>query len=106
MRKRLLIGAGIVVLALAAAGGAYVLVKERQSADVRGSSTVEFVPTTPAVEQPKEPGVVWETYGYDPERLRFAPFDLRNALASPRAPAAKAIGRLIAIWQRLLDDPG
>ncbi len=73
MRKRILIGAGVAVLVLGGALAAYVVVRERQARDVRGSSTVEF---TPSVETPppapKEPGVIWPTYGYDSSRLRVA----------------------------------
>jgi outer membrane protein assembly factor BamB len=39
--------------------------------DIRGSSTVEFVPAPPPP-KPKEPGVVWPMYGYDPQRQRVA----------------------------------
>lgn len=73
MRKRILIGAGVCVLVLGAAAGAYVIVKVRESADVRGSSTVEFVPSAPAPPPPpKRSGVVWEAYRYGPDRLGVA----------------------------------
>jgi outer membrane protein assembly factor BamB len=72
MRTRLLIGLGVLVLVLGGAVAAYVIVKERQGRDVRGSSTIEFVPTAPLPPPPKEPGVLWPAYGFDPERLHFA----------------------------------
>jgi outer membrane protein assembly factor BamB len=51
---------------------AFVVHRRQQARDVRGSSTVEFVPTQAPVAKPKEPGVAWPTWGHDPERLRFA----------------------------------
>src|SRR5262245_28633730 len=70
MRKWLLGGATVVVVALIAVGAWYLYVKH-QGRDVRGSSTVEFVPTAPTP-KPKEPGVAWPMYGRDQERLRVA----------------------------------
>jgi outer membrane protein assembly factor BamB len=72
MRKWLLGGAAVVVVALLAVGAAWYLHVKHASRDVRGSSTVEFVPTTPAPSKPKEPGVAWPMYGHDPQRLRVA----------------------------------
>ena len=72
MRRALLAGAVLVVLALAGAGLAYYLHVQQQSKDVHGSSTVEFVTTEAAPPPPKEPGVAWPTYGHDAERQRFA----------------------------------
>jgi outer membrane protein assembly factor BamB len=101
--KRIGIGVAVGVLALVAAGGVYYVVKQRQAADVRGSSTVEFVPTTPPVVKPKEPGVAWETYGFAPDRLRYAPYRLRppfrrvwtyRAQALVEFPPVVAFGRL------------
>lgn len=101
--KRIAIAVAVVVAALVVAGAAYYVVTEREAADVHGSSTVEFVPTTPPVEKPKEPGVIWETYGYDPDRLRYAPFDLHppfrrvwtyRAGALVEFPPVVAFGRL------------
>jgi outer membrane protein assembly factor BamB len=72
VKRALLAGA----LAVALAGGAllaFVLYREHQSRNVRGSSTVEFVTTQPAAPaKPREPGVVWPTFGYDAARLRVA----------------------------------
>lgn len=57
------------MLALGVAG-AYTLKVWYEGRDVRGSSTVEFVPTETAPALPAPPGVVWAMYGFDPERLR------------------------------------
>jgi len=71
--KRAAIALAVLLLILAGAGVAYYLHVKQQSRDVKGSSTVEFVTTQPAVPtRPKEPGVAWPTYGHDPQRLRFA----------------------------------
>jgi outer membrane protein assembly factor BamB len=64
--------AAAVVLIVAGAGVAYYLHVKQQARDVKGSSTVEFVPTETVATKPKEPGVAWPTYGHDAERLRFA----------------------------------
>jgi outer membrane protein assembly factor BamB len=73
MKKWLLTGAAVVVLALVGAGVAYYVHVKQQARDVKGSSTVEFVSTQVAPPSPPpEPGVAWPTYGHDPERLRFA----------------------------------
>ena len=64
-----------VLLVLAAGGIAGYVVHVKQSArDVKGSSTVEFVPTQTVAGPvaPPEPGVAWPTFGRDPGRLRFA----------------------------------
>jgi outer membrane protein assembly factor BamB len=86
--KAWLAAALAVVLVAAGVLGAYVLRKREAAEDVRGSSTVEFVvtdepeeepppPTTTAPEEPATPGIVWPTYGYDNERQRVAPSELR-----------------------------
>jgi outer membrane protein assembly factor BamB len=80
--------AGVVVLVVAAGVGYYIYVKDK-GGDIRGSSTVEFVPTEPTptvpkvVVPPKRHGgprrpaalsrIDWPTYGFDPRRLRFLP---------------------------------
>ena len=67
------LGLAAALLVLAGAVGAYVVVKQRQSEDVRGSSTVEFVPTeTAPAPAPEGPGVVWPTYRFGPDRLGVA----------------------------------
>jgi outer membrane protein assembly factor BamB len=39
---------------------------------IHGSPSVEYTPTA-VPQQPTEPGVAWPMYGYDQERLRYAP---------------------------------
>jgi outer membrane protein assembly factor BamB len=108
VRKRVLIGAGVVLLlAVAAAAGAWFW-NEGQTADVRGSSTREFDTT-------EEPGTTtrpeeevreeaWPLYGYNVARTRVAPeFDERppfrrlwvvNAHRLVEFPPVVAYGRL------------
>src|SRR5947207_15857390 len=71
MRRWLLGGAAVVVVALLAVGAAWYLRVKHAARDIHGSSTVEFVPTPPPP-KPKEPGVAWPMYGYDAQRLRVA----------------------------------
>src|SRR5207253_6272396 len=54
--------------------GALVLYREHQGRDVRGSSTVEYVPTIapPPLPKPVVAEVPWPTYGLVPERTRDA----------------------------------
>ena len=80
--KRWLIVAAAVLLVAAGALAGYVLYKRDKSADVRGSSTVEFVTTEE--EEPVPPpaaedalGIVWPLNGYDVERQRVGPFLLQ-----------------------------
>ena len=75
MKRRLLVAGAAVLAVLIGLGVAYYIHIKNASHDIRGSSTVEFVPTTPpppAVPVPTEPGVSWPMYGRDPQRLRFA----------------------------------
>ena len=72
MRKWILIGTGVVLLALVGAGLAWYLHVQQQARDIKGSSTVEFVTTEAAPPPPAEPGIAWPTYGYDAARQRFA----------------------------------
>jgi len=72
MRRGLLVAAAVVLVAAIGAGVAYVLRVRHAGRDIRGSSTREFVPTEIPKPVPKEPGVAWPTYGYDPQRVRFA----------------------------------
>ena len=83
--KKVLAGALALVVVAAGLAGAYVLRKREAAEDVRGSATVEFVETAEPEEEPAPPPpgpgkaleVVWPTFGYDNERQRVAPFDLR-----------------------------
>jgi outer membrane protein assembly factor BamB len=83
MRRRLAIVAGAVLLLLLGLAGGYVLWIRHEGRNIRGSSTVEFVPTPPRTKpkpkpkpakpaKPAKPGVVWPMYGFDPGRLRVA----------------------------------
>lgn len=72
MKRALIATAVAVLLIVAGAGVAYYLHVRQQARDVKGSSTVEFVPTETVATKPAEPGVAWPTFGHDPERLRFA----------------------------------
>jgi outer membrane protein assembly factor BamB len=67
-----LVALAVLVLLAAGAGLAYYLHVKHQARDIKGSSTVEFVPTQPAPPPPREPGIAWPTYGHDAERQRFA----------------------------------
>jgi len=100
--KALLAGALIVLLVLGAVL-AFVLYRRHQGRNIRGSSTVEFVPTQTVPRKPPPPGVVWPTFGYDDARLRVGPFHLQppyRAIWTFRArslvefPPAVAFGRL------------
>jgi outer membrane protein assembly factor BamB len=77
--KRLLIAVAVLVLLAAGGVGAYVLYVEREGRDVRGSPTVEFVPTAETEPQtlPREPDIPWPTYGFNQQRLRAADFQHR-----------------------------
>jgi len=72
-----------VLLALGGVALGYVLYVRSQGADVRGSSTAEFVPTeTVAPPPPPPPGkqpaaIQWPTFGYDAPRLHFFPSTVR-----------------------------
>ena len=82
--KRWLLALAVVLLLGAGIAAGYVFYKRDQAADVRGSSTEEFV-TTEEEEPPPPPPppqqetleVVWPLNGYDAERQRVGPFRLR-----------------------------
>jgi outer membrane protein assembly factor BamB len=67
----------VAVLLLGGAALGYFLYVRHQSRDVRGSPTVEFVPTSPPAVRTKPPpaaaAVAWPTFGFDPQHTRFAP---------------------------------
>jgi outer membrane protein assembly factor BamB len=83
-------GAATVVLLGVGAGLGYYLYERHQARDIRGSSTIEFVPTETAPPPPPKPKprpkpgkpaaltrVDWPMYGYDEQRLRYLPSPLR-----------------------------
>jgi len=104
VRRGLLLAAAALVLAAVGAAVGYVLYVRHQSRNIRGSAKKEFVPTAIPKPVPKEPGVAWPTYGYDPERLRFPngvslapPFERAwtfRARSLVEFPPAVAYGRL------------
>ena len=79
MRRPALIAAAVLALVVVAGLG-YTLFVFYNGRDVKGSSTVEFVPTavpkTVPAAGPAASPIVWPTYGYDNERLRAAPMKL------------------------------
>jgi outer membrane protein assembly factor BamB len=79
MRRRLLIGGALVVLALAAAIGVYAY-NESRPLEKRGSATEEFaVNEAPEPKAPpkKENPRPWPTYGFDDARQHISPYDHR-----------------------------
>ncbi|MGE5272280.1 MAG: PQQ-binding-like beta-propeller repeat protein, partial [Verrucomicrobiota bacterium] len=81
-------GAAGVVLLLVGAGLSVYFYKKHQGRDIRGSSTIEFVPTqtAPVAKPPPKPKpgrpaaldrVDWPLFGYDLQRLRYLPSRLR-----------------------------
>jgi outer membrane protein assembly factor BamB len=70
MKRILLVVGLVIVLAVLGAGLAYYLHVKHESRDIKGSSTIEFVPTAVPPPPPKEPGIAWPTYGHDQERTR------------------------------------
>ena len=76
MRRRLLIGGALVVLALAAAIGVYAY-NESRPLEKRGSATEEFaVNEAPEPKAPpkKENPRPWPTYGFDGARQHISPY--------------------------------
>ncbi len=80
----------MIVLLLVGAGLGYYFYERHQARDIRGSSTIEFVPTETAPPPPPKPKprpkpgrpaaltrVDWPMYGYDEQRLRYLPSRLR-----------------------------
>ena len=78
--KRAALAAAVLLLVAGGAAAAYVIHKQRESRDVRGSSTEEFVTTEAPVPKPPrrtKNAIVWPTYGYSDRRQRVSPFALR-----------------------------
>jgi outer membrane protein assembly factor BamB len=72
MKRRVLLAAvSLAVIALGSTA-AYVIHVRHLGRDIRGSSTVEFVPTEPKTPKHKEPGIEWAMYGHDPAHRRVA----------------------------------
>jgi outer membrane protein assembly factor BamB len=71
MRRYLIAGAVVLVLAIGGGLAAWYLNVKRESRDVKGSSTVEFVTTEAEAPPPSEPGIAWPTFGHDAEHHRF-----------------------------------
>ncbi len=115
--KRILLAAALVSLVVIGIVAAFVVSRVRADHNVRGSSTVEFVPTlAPEPPAPAEPTIAWPTYGYDNERIRVGPptaveppftqtwmFRARALVEFPPAIAygrlyfANGIGRVLAV---------
>jgi outer membrane protein assembly factor BamB len=75
-RRRILIGALLVLVLAGGALGAWRLYERRHPPDIRGSATVEFVPgdvPEPRPQPARQAALTWPTYGFDARRLRFAP---------------------------------
>ncbi len=83
MKRWVIGGAVVLVLLVGGAVAGYVVYKREEAKDVRGSSTEEFVTTEEEEPLPPPPPkqetaeVVWPLNGYDAERNRVGPFDLR-----------------------------
>lgn len=84
MKRRTLIVLALtaaVVLAVVAAVGGWWYHEQSTAKEVRGSSTVEFVPQARPEAKPRPPKAVetvpWPTYGYDNQRTHLAPFHVR-----------------------------
>jgi len=105
-RRAIVAGAALcgVLLLAVGFGVGYVVAKRQASADVRGSSTVEFIPTQePEPKPPPLPGIAWPTWGYDGLRNRVSPYAHRppyrvawtfRARSLLEFPPAIAYGRL------------
>ena len=105
MKRRIIAAVAAVILVVAGVVGARVFTTWRESQDVQGSPTEEFVTTAEPVEprKPRRPGIVWPMFGYDARRTRVAPGRLRppfrrlwffGARSLVEFPPAIAYGRL------------
>jgi outer membrane protein assembly factor BamB len=102
--KKVLVAFAAAIVVIAAAALAFVLYRQHQSRNVRGSSTVEFVTTETTPRPVVDQKVRWPMYGYDPARRRAPdgvalrpPFRVRwfvNGHALVEFPPAIAYGRL------------
>jgi outer membrane protein assembly factor BamB len=71
--RRALLAVAVLVVILVGGAAAFVLYRQHQSRNVRGSSNEEFITTEPVVPRVREEGVLWPMYGYDASRTRFVP---------------------------------
>ena len=76
MRRRLLIVLAGLIVAAGVAVAVFVVVRERQIGDVRGSASVEYTTTAAKPVGPVQ-GVQWSMYGYDAARTRSVDLPLR-----------------------------
>lgn len=79
LRRRLVIGGALLVIALAVAVGVYAY-NENQPLEKRGSASEEFVVTEEPEAAPppkKENPRPWPTYGFDAARQHISPYDHR-----------------------------
>jgi outer membrane protein assembly factor BamB len=78
MRRKLL-AAGVVIVLLGGAAGAYKVLNKEDPPEKRGSAKVEFDATAkPEPAKPtKETGEAWPTFGYDLQRTKVSPYDHR-----------------------------
>jgi outer membrane protein assembly factor BamB len=70
--RRFAYAALAVVLLAAVLTAGYLKLRRHRVPEIRGSTTVEYVPAPPP-RPPPEPGLAWPTYGYNAQRLRAAP---------------------------------
>ena len=72
-RRKVVVTCGVVIVVVAGITAAYVAERWHHVPTIRGSPTVEYVPSSIAPRPAPVPGVAWPTYGYDQERARSAP---------------------------------
>jgi outer membrane protein assembly factor BamB len=70
MRRRLLIALAVLVVLAAGLGAAYVIHRQHEDRNIRGSSTVEFVPTKPPTVKQLSLTVPWPMFGLTTTRTR------------------------------------
>jgi outer membrane protein assembly factor BamB len=102
--KKVLVALAAAIIVVAGAGLAFVLYRQHQSRNVRGSSSVEFITTETAPRSVADKKVRWPMYGFDSARRRAPdgirlrpPFRVRwfvNGRALIEFPPAIAYGHL------------
>ena len=73
--RRLLIVLAVVAVVVGGALAAYVVHRLHEGADVKGSTTIEYVTTEPT-RKPPPAEVPWPTYGFSADRTRDVPITL------------------------------